>query len=119
MRVWGRVGQVNGIGGTWTAVVTDTNGMNDAVRLTWLAQVLKLNLNEDPFASNWGVPGEQSVMSQIQPDYYANATQVQFAGFFAALTLAKVPQLPNQPKPTYRINMTPNPGAILVNPVPT
>jgi hypothetical protein len=119
MRIWGRVGQVNGKGGTWVVVTTDANGLNDAVRLTNLAQVLKLNLNEDPFFANYGIPGEQSVMSQVQPDYYANVTQAQFAGFFAALLVSKSPQKPNQPKPTYAVNMTPNIGAILVNPVPT
>lgn len=119
MRTWGRVGQVNGKGGTWTLVETDAGGLNDAVWLTTLAQVLKLNLNEDPFFSNFGIPGEQSVMAQVQPDYYANVTQAQFAGYFAALTVSKSPQKPNQPKPTYAVNMTPNVGAILVNPVPT
>jgi len=119
LRTWGRVGQVNGIGGTWTEVTTDANGYNDAIWLTTLAQVLKLNLNEDPFFANYGIPGEQSVLSQIQPDYYVNQTQTQFSGYFAALTLSKLPQLPNQPKPTYDINVTANTLAILVSPVPT
>lgn len=119
MRIWGRINQANGSGGTWVAVTTDANGLNDAVRLTNLAQVLKLNLNEDPFYANYGIPAEQSVISQVQPDYYAVRTQQLFAGYFAALTISKVPAKPNQPKPTYNIAMTPNQGAILVNPVPT
>lgn len=119
MRTWGRVGQVNGAGGTWTEVTTDANGYQDAVYLTTLAQVCKLNLGEDPFFGSYGIPGETSVITQVQPDYYANQTQVQFAGFFAALTLAKAAQKPNQPKPTYNINVTANPGAILMSPVPT
>ena len=119
MRTWGRVNQVNGLGGTWTKVETDANGYNDAVYLTTLAQVLKLNLGEDPFFANFGIPAEVSVLTQVQPDFYANRTQTQFQGFFAALTLSKAAQKPNQPRPTYNINATANPGAILMNPVPT
>ena len=40
MRTYGRVGQVNGIGGTWVVIETDANGFNDNVYLTTLAQVL-------------------------------------------------------------------------------
>lgn len=118
MRTWGRINQVNGIGGTWVEVTTDATGQNDAVYLTTLAQVLKLNLNEDPFYANYGIPAEQSVIAQVQPDYYANQAQQQFAGFFAALIVSKAAQKPNQPKPTYNINLTANQGAVLMNPVP-
>jgi hypothetical protein len=119
MRTWGRLGQTNGIGGTWVEVTTDSNNFNDAVYLTALAQVLKLNLNEDPFFASSGIPAEQSVIAQVQPDYYANQAQQQFAGFFAALIVSKAPQKPNQPKPTYNIAVTANQGAILMSPVPT
>jgi hypothetical protein len=119
MRIWGRVGQVNGIGGTWTEVTTDANGFNTACSVTNLAQVLKLNLGESPFFGSFGIPAETSVMTQIQPDYYVNITQQQFASQFAALIVQKQPQQPNQPRPTYNINFTGFSGSILTGPVPT
>jgi hypothetical protein len=119
MRVWGRVGQIKGKGGTWTEVSTTPNGDNSAVYLTTLIQVLKLNLNESPFFANFGIPAEQSVIQQIQPDYYVTQTQQQFAGFFAALLISKSPQKPNQPNPTYAINVTTLSGATLTGPIPT
>jgi hypothetical protein len=119
MRSWGRINQVNGIGGTWTEVTTDANGFNTEVYLTTLAQVLKLNLGESPFFGNFGIPAQQSVMTQVQPDFYVNITQQQFAQFFAALTIQKLPQKPNQPKPTYDIDFTALSGSLVTGPVPT
>ena len=119
MRTWGRINQdSNGKGGTWVQVSTDNNGFSDGVYLTTLIQVLKLNLGESPFFANYGIPAEQSVLQQIQPDYYINRTQQQFASFFAALLLAKQPQLPNQPTPTYAINVTTQSGYALTGPIP-
>jgi hypothetical protein len=119
MRTWGRINQVDGLGGTWVEVTTDANGFNDNVMLTTLVQTLKLNLNEDPFNAQLGIPAQASVLQQIQPDYYINVIQQYFAPFFAALLVAKEPQQPNQPMPTYRINVTTQSGAQLVGPVAT
>jgi hypothetical protein len=44
-------------------VTTDANGYNDAVYLTTLSQVLKLNLGESPFYANYGIPQYQSVLT--------------------------------------------------------
>ena len=90
MRTYGRVGQVGGQGGTWTEVTTDANGFNDAVYLTTLAQVLKLNLGESPFYANFGIPAHQSVVTQVFPDFYATQTQTQFAPYFASLVINRV-----------------------------
>jgi hypothetical protein len=119
MRTWGRINQVNGQGGTWVEVTTDANGYNDQVYLTTLVQVLKLNLGESPFFANYGIPAAPSVVTQVQPDYYLNMTQKQFAPFFAALILAKEPQAPNQPSPTYTINVTTQSGSVLYGPIPS
>ena len=118
MRTWGRINQIDGKGGTWVKVETDANGFNDAVMLTTLIQVLKLNLGEDPFFGNYGIPAAQSVIGQIQPDFYMARTQQYFAPFFAALLLSKQPQLPNQPTPIYKINVTTQSGSTLTGPIP-
>ena len=93
MRTWGRVTTtsnysgaigffeigLSGIGSTetgtsqsstWVEVSTDANGYNDAVWLTTLAQVLQLGLNESPFYGNYGIPAQQSAVTQVFPDYY-------------------------------------------------
>lgn len=135
MRTWGRVygsqyssaiGEfsigLSGIGGpasadsyTWVEVNTDKNGYNDAVWLTTLAQVLQLGLNESPFFGNYGIPAQQSVVTQVFPDYYVSLTQQNFAQYFLALLVSKR----NSFDPTYDINATATPGSILMNPVPT
>jgi hypothetical protein len=112
VRTWGRV---NGI---WTEVTTDANGFNDQVYLTTLIQTLKLNLGESPFYADRGIPAQQSVIQQIQPDYYVLRTQALFAQYFAALLVAKVPQQPNQPNPAYSVNVTTQNGATLTGPIP-
>lgn len=134
MRTWGRVKKssessaigsfvigLSGIGAPttsddygWVEVSTDANGFDDAVWLTTLAQVLQLGLNESPFFGNYGIPAQQSVVTQIFPDYYVTLTQQNFSQYFLALLVSKVQSL----NPTYSVNATANPGAILMNPVP-
>lgn len=138
MRTWGRVpaetsifpsgigefiiGQ-SAIGGNdpsnyvWVEVSTDANGNNDAVWLTTLIQVLKLNYGESPMYGNYGIPGHASVMNQIVPDYYATLAQQQFAQFFVTLNLSRQ-ALTDSPTPTYDVAITANPGSVLLNPVP-
>jgi hypothetical protein len=121
MRTWGRVGQVNGLGGTWTEVTTDANGYNDAVYLTTLIQCLKLNLGESPFFANYGTPAEPSVLTQVQPDYYVLQTQQQFAKFFGSLIISKTQptKVTNPAKPTYSVNVVTQQGSTLKGPIPT
>ena len=99
---------------TWVEVETDENGFNDAVWLTTLAQVLQLGLNESPIFGNWGIPAQQSVLTQILPDYYVTLTQQQFSAYFLSLIVTKLSEI----EPAYRIQATANPGAVLMNPVP-
>lgn len=138
MRTWGRVpaetsiypagiGEfiigVSAIGGNdasnyvWVEVDTDEAGNNDAVWLTTLIQVLKLNYGESPIYGNYGIPGYSSVLNQIVPDYYATLTQQQFAQYFVTLNLARQ-ALTDSPSPTYDVAITANPGSVLMNPVP-
>jgi hypothetical protein len=109
MRTWGRVGQVNGVGGTWTEIVTDpVTGDNSYVWLTTLIQVLKLGRNESPFYANYGIPAQQSVVQQIFPDLIVALTQQQFAQYFASLIISKQPAYTVQgvAYPNYSVNVT-------------
>ena len=138
MRTWGRVpastskypsgiGQFiigqSAIGGqdannyVWVEVDTDENGNNDAVWLTTLIQVLKLNYGESPLYGNFGIPANASVLNQIVPDYYATLVQQQFSQYFVTLNLSRQ-ALTTSPTPTYDVAITANPGSILQNPVP-
>ena len=137
MRTWGRVTTtsnysgaigffeigLSGIGSTetgtsqsstWVEVSTDNNGYNDAVWLTTIAQVLQLGLNESPFYGNYGIPAQQSAVTQVFPDYYVTLTQQNFSQYFLQLLIARQPSY----DPTYSINATANPGATLISPVP-
>ena len=58
------------------------------------------------------------MLQQIQPDYYINRAQQQFAPFFAALLVTKQAQIANQPAPTYAINVTTESGYALTGPIP-
>lgn len=100
-RIYGRVLNQDG-SRTWVEVDQAPDGETGYVYLTNLIQVLKLNYGESPFWGNWGIPARDSVQTQVPPDFYVNFTQQNFAPRFAALTVAKVGDLP----PTYQINST-------------
>lgn len=119
MRTYGRVTNADG-SKTWVEVDTDVNGYDDAVWLTTLIQVLKLNLNESPFFGNYGIPAQQSVIQQVFPDFYVAKTQQQFAQYFASLIVSKqnVATSQGQPVPTYNINVVTNYGAKISAQVP-
>lgn len=101
MRTWGRVTDKNG-NKQWIAVESDANGDFSYGWLTTLIQTLKLNLGESPFYAQYGIPGQQSIVQQIHPDYYVNMAQQQFAGYFASLSIAKVS---GAVQPTYNISV--------------
>jgi len=108
VRTWGRVNQVDGVGGTWTEVSTDpVTGDNSYVWLTTLVQVLKLNRNESPFYANWGIPSQQAVIQQVFPDLFVALTQQQMAPYFSSLIIAKIPAYNQRgPYPSYTVNVT-------------
>lgn len=105
MRTYGRTTNPDG-SKKWVEITTDANGFNDAVYLTTLCQVLKLNLGESPFYANYGIPFKPTIVQQVQPDYYVAKTQQQFAQYFASLIIAKVGTNP----PTYNVSVTTHQG---------
>lgn len=111
MRTYGRLGgEGNGVGGTWVEVDTDANGDNSNVYLTTLCQTLQLTPGESPFWGSYGIPGQQSVETQVPPDFYAAMTQQQFAAFFASLSIARIAR--SNP-PTYNVTAICFSGALL------
>lgn len=115
MRVWGRITNADG-SKTWVQVQTGPDGLNQEVYVTWLAQVLKLNLGESPFWANWGIPQFQTIMTQVAPDYYMMQTQTFFSGLFANLKISRVNGTVN---PTYNINVLTKTGATISAVIPT
>lgn len=69
--------------------------------LATLAQTLRLNQGESPYYANYGIPAQQSVMTQIAPDAAVNRTQTQYAPYFANLTVTRQQ---NATQPTYNIS---------------
>jgi hypothetical protein len=84
--------------------------------LTALIQWLQLNLGESPFYANAGIPAQQTVITQVFPDYYAMIAQTVFSAAFASLTIQRVP---NFSPPTYQVNVTTHTGAQLSQVVAT
>jgi hypothetical protein len=113
MRTYGRTTDEYG-NKTWVVVTTDANGFNDQVYITTLIQCLLLNLGESPFYANYGIPGQQSLITQVMPDYYVLQTQSQFSPYFASLQVAKL----NSADPTYQINIITNSGSKVDETVP-
>jgi HSP20 family molecular chaperone IbpA len=70
-------------------------------------QCLQLNLGESPFYAAFGISAQQAVIQQLWPDYDVARTQQQFAPYFAALIISRVP---GAQKPTYKVNVTTNTG---------
>lgn len=107
MRTYGRSGGDSNNPGPWVVIETDVNGLNDMVWLTTLIQCLLLFLGESPFYANYGIPAKQSVVQQVFPDFYVLQTQSQFAQYFAALLVNRLPGN----TPAYDIKVTTNQGA--------
>jgi hypothetical protein len=70
--------------GTWFRI-TETSH----VWLATLVQTLRLGQGESPFFGNYGIPAQQSVITQIAPDAAVARTQAQYAPYFAMLTVTK------------------------------
>lgn len=111
MRTYGRITNEDG-SKTWVEVTTDANGFDDNVYLTTLCQVFKLGLGESPFFGNYGIPAQQSIVTQVFPDFYAAVTQQQFAGYFAALAITR--EQGTNP-PNYLASVTCHNGAVLTS----
>lgn len=79
----------------WVVVETDDAGFNDYCYITAMIQTFRLNWNESPFWGNFGIPAAQSVLMQIQPDFYISNIQKFYAQFFPSVIIAKQPQIPS------------------------
>src|SRR5688572_9308274 len=115
MRIWGRVyNPLDATDWTWVEVDTDANGSNDMVMITALVQVLKLSLGESPFYGDFGIPGVQSVLTQVFPDYYVAFTQQRYSPNFASLIITRRPieQRTTQdvPTPIYDVEVVTHSG---------
>jgi hypothetical protein len=110
VRTWGRNQD-----GVWEEVTTDANGFNDRIWLVTLCQCLLLNLNESPFWAAMGIPAEQSIIQQVQPDFYVSRMAQYFSQYFASLVVAKLPGAQN---PTYRISVITSQGSKIIVDVP-
>jgi hypothetical protein len=105
----------------WVEVDTDERGFNDMVYLTTLLQVIKLNLGESPFFSNYGIPAHPSIVSQIAPNLYMTRIQQQFSKYFLSLIIYRGPDAPDErgiPSPNYYVSVITQYGSIFTVPVP-
>ena len=93
----------------WTEIQTDASGNTDVVYVVTLIQTCLLVLGESPFYASYGIPGSQSVMQQVFPDYYIAQIQQQYAPYFVSLTIAKQPST----TPTYGITAITHAGVVL------
>ncbi|MEI1392231.1 hypothetical protein V8G43_27520, partial [Klebsiella pneumoniae] len=57
-----------------------------------------------------GIPAQQTVVTQVFPDYYAMVTQQQFAPYFASLAIVRAP---GSFPPVYNIQAVAHSGALL------
>lgn len=90
-RVWGRVHSNPGASTdtrTWKAFET-TNGSDDQPNVIWLQNALLLRTNESPFYADWGIPVQQTLITQVLPDYYTALTQRRFSQYFASCIISR------------------------------
>ena len=109
MRNWARITNADG-SKSWVEVTTDANGFNDSVYISALAQTLRLNLNESPFFATLGIPQQQTIITQVFPDWYVQEIQDYYSQFFAALSISRVPL---SSPPVYQVSILTNAGAII------
>lgn len=91
-RVWGRVHSDPGSSTdarTWQAYETDSSGSDDLPNFIWLQNALLLRLNESPFYADWGIPVQQTLLTQVFPDYYTALTQRRFSQYFASCIISR------------------------------
>lgn len=106
----------------WVVITPDAQtGLPDLLWFATLAQTLRLSLGESPFYANYGLPAQQSVLTQIPPDFYVARTQAQYSQYFASLVISKAPvptPVPNPPVPTYNAYAVTHQGMMLNAAVP-
>lgn len=93
----------------WVEVVSDSINGDTYPQLTTLIQNLKLSPGESPFYAANGIPAQQSIITQIYPDFYVQQIQKQFSSQFATLGLSRRPTV----EPIYDINIITKQGTVL------
>jgi hypothetical protein len=104
MRTYGRDSA-----GNWQEVTTDSNGWDDDVYLTTLAQVLQSDINESWLFPEMGIPARQSVIGRTHPDYFVERVRAYFAQFFPSITITQTTQADNTP--VYYVDVLKNDGS--------
>lgn len=106
MRTWGRNAQ-----GQWVQL-TDYS----QVWIATLVQTLRLGQGESPFYGNYGLPAQQSVVTQIAPDAAVARTQAQYSPYFASLAVSADT---TARQPTYTVQAVLKNGQLLSTSVAT
>lgn len=114
MRTFGRQN------GVWVEVTTDANGNDDPVWLTTLVQSLLLSPGESPFFANYGIPAQQSILTQVYPDFYVAQMQSKFSPYFASLSISRRQAAAdeNPPVTVYNVDVITNSGVSINANVP-
>jgi len=97
------------IEGQWYEVTTDSNGFNDDVYLTTLAQVLQSDINESWLFAELGIPARQSVIGRTHPDYFVERVRAYFSRFFANISIAQTTD--EEGTPIYFVDVLKNDGS--------
>jgi len=101
----------NKASGVWKEITTDANGYDDNIWVATLIQCLKLNLGEDPFFADIGIPLQETIATQVYPDFYIARIQSQFAQYFTSLSISRR-KTTNQ-NPAYDVKIVTNKGAVI------
>ena len=106
MRTWGRNAQKQ-----WVELTSYSD-----VWLATLVQTLRLGQGESPFYGNYGLPAQQSVVTQIAPDAAVARTQSQYSPYFASLAISADT---TAQQPTYTVQAVLKNGQLLSTSVAT
>ena len=106
MRTWGRNAQKQ-----WVELTSYSD-----VWLATLVQTLRLGQGESPFYGNYGLPAQQSVITQIAPDAAVARTQSQYSPYFASLAISADT---TAQQPTYTVQAVLKNGQLLSTSVAT
>lgn len=106
MRTWGRNST-----GQWIRLTDPSQ-----VWLATLVQTLRLGQGESPFYGNYGLPAQQSVVTQIAPDAAVARTQAQYSPYFASLAVSADT---TARQPTYTVQAVLKNGQLLSTSVAT
>jgi len=103
MRTYGKINNV------WSTVQTDANQHDDYVWITTLLNNLNLVLGESPLYAQNGIPAQDSLVTQVFPDFYVSKMQQEFAPHFFSLKIYKT----QSRTPTYQVDLITKKGTAI------